>query len=236
MEVATIAKIWGTRSPFRVMWTRVDDIRGGFYRTLTAHHIRSSVDPAGSIAGWEHAVAGDSFVTGTSMEGTGVKDGMDNMMIEGAKELPYEIPNRRLGAHILKTGVPTLWWYSVGHTPTAYAVETILDELLELGGKEPVQGWIELMGNHPRELGLLKKVAQMASWNGAKIGNGHARGVAVHKSFRSYVAQIVEVSKGADGMPIVHNVWCAVDCGIAVLRSKPGHHSRSNGRRHRLWS
>ena len=120
--------------------------------------------------------------------------------------------------HNPKVGVPTLWWRSVGHTHTGYAVECFVDELLQAAGRTPSPGRLAMMGDrHPRAAGVLRAVAQLASWNGPGPVNGRARGVAVVESFNSFVAQIAEVSAGdGDGEPKVHKVWCAVDCGVAV--------------------
>jgi isoquinoline 1-oxidoreductase beta subunit len=115
----------------------------------------------------------------------------------------------------MQTGVPILWWRSVGHTHTAFVVETFIDELLEAAGQDPVEGRLALLKDAPREAGVLKAVAELAGWGG-DVPEGRARGVAVHKSFDTYVAEIAEVSAGADGLPRVHKVWCAVDCGVAV--------------------
>ena len=111
--------------------------------------------------------------------------------------------------------MPPLWWRSVGHTHTGFAVETFVDELLQRVGKDPVEGRLALLDNEPRHSGTLKKVAEMADW-GSAVPEGRERGVAVVKSFNTYVAQIVEVSRGENGMPRVHKVWCAVDCGVAI--------------------
>jgi isoquinoline 1-oxidoreductase beta subunit len=126
------------------------------------------------------------------------------------------VPNLRVAARTTDVRVPILWWRSVGHTHTAYAKETFVDELLAAAGKDPVAGRLALLKDHPREAGVLRAVAKAAGWKGAKAGSGRARGVAVHKSFESYVAQIAEVSRGRDGLPKVERVWCAVDCGVAV--------------------
>jgi isoquinoline 1-oxidoreductase beta subunit len=122
----------------------------------------------------------------------------------------------RVTARTMDVGVPILWWRSVGHTHTAYAKETFIDELLAAAGKDPVAGRLALLAKHPREAGVLRAVAKLAGWKGAKVSAQRARGVAVHKSFDSYVAQIAEVSRGKDGLPKVEKVWCAVDCGVAV--------------------
>ena len=145
-----------------------------------------------------------------------LKDGIDQVMVEGANELPYEIADFRCDLHTVDVGVPTLWWRSVGHTHTGYAVECFIDQLLQAAGQDPVAGRLALMGKQQRLANVLKAVADLAKWNGPGPVNGRARGVGVVESFGSYVAQIAEVSLGEGGEPKVHKVWCAVDCGVAV--------------------
>ncbi|MBB3238210.1 xanthine dehydrogenase family protein molybdopterin-binding subunit [Phyllobacterium endophyticum] len=195
----------GTR-PLKHMWTREDDIRGGYYRPMYVHKMRGAMDANGQIVGWDQTIVGQSIMG---------KADLDDSSVEGASDLPYTIPNLRVISHNTKLEVPPLWWRSVGHTHTGFAVETFVDELLQKVGKDPVEGRLALLQKEPRHTGTLKKVAEMANW-GSPIPEGRQRGVAVVKSFGSYVAQIVEISLGEDGTPRVHKVWCAVDCGIAV--------------------
>jgi isoquinoline 1-oxidoreductase beta subunit len=145
-----------------------------------------------------------------------IKDGIDPITVEGSRELPYEIANFRCDVHTPSVGVPTLWWRSVGHTHTGYAVECFIDELLQATGQDPVAGRVALMGKAPRAAGVLRAVAQLARWAGPGPFGDRARGVAVVESFDSFVAQIAEVSAGDGDGPKVHKVWCAVDCGVAV--------------------
>jgi isoquinoline 1-oxidoreductase beta subunit len=112
--------------------------------------------------------------------------------------------------------VPILWWRSVGHTHTGYAVECFVDELLQAAGKDPVAGRLEMMTKSPRAAGVLRAAAELARWSGPRVADNRARGVAVVESFDSYVAQIAEVSAGDGDGPRVNKVWCAVDCGVAV--------------------
>jgi isoquinoline 1-oxidoreductase beta subunit len=114
----------------------------------------------------------------------------------------------------METGVPVLWWRSVGHTHTGFTTECFLDELLEAGGQDPVEGRLALLGDNARHIGVLNRVAEIADWGGA-VAEGRARGIAVHKSFNTYVAQVAEVSDSG-GIPRIHKVWCAVDCGVAI--------------------
>ena len=170
--------------------------------------MRGAVDAGGRIVAWDQVIVGQSIMGKASTE-------LDNTSVEGASDLPYGIGNLRVVSHNVQLAIPPLWWRSVGHTHTGFAVETFVDELLRKAGKDPVQGRLALLADQPRHAGVLAKVAEMADW-GAKPADDRARGVAVVKSFGTYVAQIVEVSKSESGVPRVHNVWCAVDCGVAV--------------------
>ncbi len=214
-EAAGALKALGRDGAIKLAWTREDDIRGGLYRPLAVHRIKAALDAKGDIVAWDQTIVAQSFIKGSPFEMI-LKDGIDPTMVEGAQDLPYAIPNFRASVHTMDVGVPTLWWRSVGHTHTGYATETMIDELLVAGGKDPVQGRLDLLKDHKREAGVLRAVAELARWNGSKAGPGRARGVALHKSFDTYVAQIAEVSRGADGLPKVEHVWCAVDCGVAV--------------------
>ena len=214
-EAAMALKALGRDASIKLVWTREDDMRGGRYRPLILHRVRASLDSAGGIAAWDHAVIGQSIMKGTPFEMM-MTDGVDPTTVEGVSDLPYAIPNLRVTARTVDVGVPILWWRSVGHTHTAYAKETFIDELLAAAGKDPVAGRLALLRDEPRQAAVLRAVAKLAAWNGSKPSAERARGVAVHKSFESYVAQIAEVSRGKDGLPKVERVWCAVDCGVAV--------------------
>lgn len=213
-ELAQAAKAIGPGKPVKLVWTREDDIQGGYYRPMFVHRMRGAVEN-GKIVGWSNTVVGQSFMAGSAFEGM-IKNGIDPTMVEGSRELLYDIANFQCDVHTAKVGIPTLWWRSVGHTHTGYAVECFVDELLEAAGKDPVAGRLEMMGKNPRAAGVLRAVAELAKWSGPQAGTGRARGVAVVESFNSYVAQIAEVSAGNGDGPRVHKVWCAVDCGVAV--------------------
>jgi isoquinoline 1-oxidoreductase beta subunit len=214
-EAAEAAKAIGPNRPIKLVWTREDDLHGGYYRPLFVHRLRGAVDK-GKIVAWSNTIVGQSFIKGSAFENALIKDGIDHTSVEGANDLPYEIADFRCELHTTDVGVPTLWWRSVGHTHTGYAVECFVDELLQAAGKDPVAGRLEMMGKKPRHAGVLRAVAELAKWSGPGPVNGRARGVAVVESFDSFVAQIAEVSRGEGGEPRVHKVWCAVDCGVAV--------------------
>ncbi|MBB3144150.1 isoquinoline 1-oxidoreductase beta subunit [Phyllobacterium trifolii] len=205
-EAAGVFAATDGRRPLKHMWTREDDIRGGYYRPMYVHKMRGAMGTDGQIVGWDQTIVGQSIMG---------KADLDSTSVEGASDLPYTIPNLRVIAHNTKLEIPPLWWRSVGHTHTGFAVETFVDELLQKVGKDPVEGRLALLSKEPRHMGTLKKVAEMANW-GSPVPEGRQRGVAIVKSFDTYVAQIVEISLGEDGAPRVHKVWCAVDCGVAV--------------------
>lgn len=214
-EAAEAAKALGRKQPVKFMFSREDDLQAGFYRPLVVHRLKGGIDKDGNIAVWDQVIVGQSIVADTPFA-VQMKDGIDPSVAEGADDLPYQIPNMRVSTHQTSLAVPPLWWRSVGHTHTAYAVETFVDELLTLAGKDPVEGRLGLLGDkHPRHAGVLRAAAELADWGGP-VPDGRARGVAVHKSFKTYVAEIAEVSVGPDRLPRVHKVWCAVDCGVAV--------------------
>lgn len=213
VELAEAAKAIGPNRPVKLLRTREDDLAGGYYRPLFLHRLRGAVKD-GKVVAWSSAIVGQSFLKGSPFEAM-IKDGIDPVMVEGASELPYEIADFRCDLHTVQVGVPTLWWRSVGHTHTGYAVECFIDQLLQEAGQDPVAGRLALMGKEPRLANALRAVADLAKWNGPGPVDGRARGVAVVESFGSFVAQIAEVSI-VDGEPKVHKVWCAVDCGVAV--------------------
>jgi isoquinoline 1-oxidoreductase beta subunit len=214
-EAVTIAKALNGRAPVKLVYTREDDIQGGRYRPVFVHEIRAGLDKDANVVGWRQRIVGQSFVKGTLMEGALIRNGVDQTAVEGASNLAYSVPNIAVDLHMTEVGVPTLWWRSVGHTHTAYAVETVIDQLAEAAGADPVEFRRKLLASKPRHLGVLNLAAEKAGW-GKPVPAGVARGVAVHESFKSFVAQVVDVRIGKDGKVKVDRVVCAVDCGIAI--------------------
>ena len=214
VELAEVAKAIGPGKAIKLVWTREDDMLGGYYRPFSIHRMRGVVRD-GKIEAWSDTIVCQSIMKGSPFEAMSMKDGLDSTAYEGSHEIPYEVANFRCDLHQADVGVPVLWWRSVGHTHTGYAVEAFVDELLEAAGKDPVEGRLALMGRKPRHAGVLRAVAERADWKNAKLAPGRARGVAVVESFNTFVAQVVELSMEKEG-PRVHKVWCAVDCGVAV--------------------
>jgi isoquinoline 1-oxidoreductase beta subunit len=212
-EAVHVAK--AANAPVKTVWTREDDVRGGYYRPAYLHRARIGVGVDGLPQSWHHSIVGQSILAGSPFEAM-VKDGIDATSVEGVTDSPYlkHVADRRIELHSPKTGIPVLWWRSVGHTHTAFVMETLIDELAHLAGKDPVAYRRVLLKDHPRPLGALNLAAQKAGW-GSALPAGRARGIAVHESFGSFVAQVAEVSID-DGRIRVHRVVCAIDCGLAV--------------------
>lgn len=213
IEAVQVAKAVG--QPVKVVWTREDDTRGGYYRPMWADHIEAGIDAAGNIAAWKHTIVGQSIVADTPFEAFLTKDGIDVTSVEGAATLPYRIPNLQVDLHSPKNAVPVQWWRSVGHSHTAFIVETMVDELAHLAGRDPVQYRLDLLPVDSRYRGVLQLAAEKAGWGKARPPAGRALGVAVHQLFDSYVAEVAEVSV-IDGKVRVHRVVAAVDCGMVV--------------------
>ncbi len=200
--------------PVRVQWSREDDMTGGKYRPMYVHSVRAALDAGGKVSAWKHHVVGQSILKGTAFEAFLVQDGIDATVVEGVDDMPYAVPNLSVRLTMTEVGVPVLWWRSVGHTHTAFAVETVIDDLARMAARDPVEFRRELLAKSPRHLAVLELVAEKAGWD-RPLPAGRHRGVAVHRSFGTYVAQVAEISV-ADGSWRVDRVVCAVDCGIAV--------------------
>jgi len=212
-EAVEVSK--AVKAPVKVIWTREDDIRGGYYRPRAHHTIAGGLDADGNPVAWKHGIVCQSFAVGTPLEKMIVKDGVDETAVEGAADLPYRIPNLAVTWHIAPAGVPVIWLRSVGHTHTAFVVESFVDELAHAAGKDPLVFRRALLTGHPRHERVLELAAEKAGW-GSQLPEGHGRGIAVHESFGSFVAHVAEVSVSPGGNVRVHRVVCAIDCGPVV--------------------
>ena len=211
VEAVSIAKAIEGRAPVKLVWSREDDMRAGYFRPAFLHRIRGGVDAAGNPVAWWHRIVGQSITAGTVLASP---DGKDPSSFEGAADHPYPVSTVYFDLHSPTYQVPVQWWRSVGNTHTAFAVEAFVDELAHAAGKDPLVFRQGLLARDARRLAVLNLAAEKAGW-GASLPAGRARGIAVHKSFNSYVAEVAEVSLEA-GKPRVHRVVCAVDCGVVV--------------------
>jgi isoquinoline 1-oxidoreductase beta subunit len=208
MEGVSIAQAIDGRAPVKLVWTREDDTRAGRYRPMFLHAVSGALDGNGSLVAWQHRTVGQAFF-GTNDEG------IDGAAVEGLTELGYEVPHLQVECHVPTSAITTQWWRSVGHSHTAFAKECFVDELARAAGKDPVEFRRALLVKEPRLLGVLNLAAEKAGW-GSPTPPGVGRGVAVHKSFNSYVAEVADVLVGKDGSLKVQRVVCAVDCGVVV--------------------
>lgn len=202
--------------PIKTVWTRDNDVRGGWYRSAFVHRARIGLGDDGMPVAWQHNIVGQSIATGTVLEPMLVQNGIDNTSVEGVSDSPYlqHVPHHRVGLHSPQLPIPVLWWRSVGHSHNAFAMECLIDEIAHASGKDPVELRRHLLKGHSRHLGVMELAAEKAGWGG-KLPEGRAHGIAVHESFGSFAAQVAEVSVDR-GQIQVHKVTCAIDCGIAV--------------------
>jgi isoquinoline 1-oxidoreductase beta subunit len=221
-EACEVSKAVG--KPVKVVWSREDDIRHDQYRPAARHELRGGLAADGTALAWTHRIVCPSiiakfipgWVPGFLLHLAGpLKGGVDANAIEGAQEIPYAFPHLEVSFSQADLGVPVGFWRSVGNSHTAFAVECFVDEMAGLAGKDPVEFRRGLLSGSPRHLGVLNLAAEKAGW-GTPPPAGRFRGVAVHGSFGSWVAQVAEVSI-EDGKKVrVHRVVCAVDCGQVV--------------------
>ncbi len=212
--VGAVEVAQAVKKPVKVIWTREDDMKGGYYRPMWYDRLAAGLDGDGKLTAWRHTIVGQSIQVGTPFESM-VKDGVDETSVEGAKDIPYKIPNILVDLHSPKIGVPVQWWRSVGHSHTAFVVESFLDEVAHAAGKDPFEFRRTLLADKPRHRGVLELVAEKAGW-GKPLQAGHGRGIAVHESFGSFIAQVAEVSVSSEGKVRIHRVVCVIDCGRIV--------------------
>ncbi|AKM31196.1 carbon monoxide dehydrogenase [Pandoraea faecigallinarum] len=218
IEAAQVAKAWrraGHREPVKVIWSREDDIHGGYYRPMYVHRAEIGVDARGNVLAWNHTIVGQSILQGTPFEKMLVKNGIDGTSVEGVSGTPYAVP-LRLTLHSPQVNVPVLWWRSVGNTHTAFVMETLIDELAKNAGQDPVAYRYALLGEkHPRHREALALAVERSGYGKTKLPEGQAWGVAVHESFDSVVAYVV-VAEMRNNAPRLVSAVAGVHCNFAV--------------------
>ena len=214
-EAAMIAKRFrGT--PVKLIWTREDDVRGGYYRPMHAHRVEIGIGSDGMPLAWRHVVVGQSLVAGTPFAAMLIKNGVDETTVEGTADTHYDIPNFRVSAHNPTINVPVLWWRSVGNTHTAFVMETLIDELATRVGIDPIAYRRKLLKPEAKKLrrALDLMDEKSAAWRN-KLPTTHAAGISCHECFGTAVACAVDVSI-ENKRPRIHRATVAVDCGLAV--------------------
>jgi isoquinoline 1-oxidoreductase beta subunit len=216
VEAVSIAKAYGADgTPIKLQWTREDDLHGGLYRPMYFHKLEAGLDANGRLTGWRHVIVGQSIVAGTPFSML-IKDGIDGTSVEGAANIAYAIPNIDVELSTTKAGVPVLWWRVVGSSHTTFAVETFIDEVAHAAGADAFTFRQKLLEHHPRMKAVLELAAEKAGWSKEPLPKGKGRGIAVAEAFKTYVAQVAEVTVRDDGHVSVDRVVCAVDCGTPI--------------------
>ena len=212
-EAALIAKrLRGT--PVKLIWSREDDVRGGYYRPMHVHRVEVGIGQDGMPAAWRHVIVGQSLLAGTPFAMM-VKNGVDQTAVEGTKDTSYDIANFYLTVHHPTVNVPVLWWRSVGHTHNAFVMETLIDELASRAKVDPIAYRRKLLKSDGKKLqSVLDLLDEKSGWRKA-LPKGRAAGIACHESFETAVACAVEVSL-ENKRPRIHRATVAVNCGLAV--------------------
>jgi isoquinoline 1-oxidoreductase beta subunit len=203
-----------TGKPVKLVWKREEDMQNDFYRPMNVSRIQASLDNDGRVTGWSHKIVCPSIFARVFPDS--MKKGIDNAAVEGLENMEYEIPNISVEYMRIDTPVPVGFWRSVGSSHNAFTVESFVDELASAAKKDPLEFRLGMLKNHPRAKKVLEVAAEKSGW-GKSLMRGRARGIAYHKSFASYVAEVAEVSVNKNGGIVkVHKVTCAVDCGSTV--------------------
>lgn len=216
-DTARVMKAWraiGHGEPLKLVWSREDDVKGGYYRPFTMHRAEIGLNAEGAVSAWKHTIVSPSILKGTAFESFLVKEGVDATATEGVADSAYDLPIS-LDVHHPELPVPVLWWRSVGHTHSAFVMETLVDEIASKTNMDPVDLRRHLLNEHPRHLETLELAISKSGYGSRSLPVGQAWGVAIHESFGSVVAHVVEVSL-ADNRPQVHKVTSAIHCNTAV--------------------
>ncbi len=213
-EAAAVAKrLRG--APVKLIWTREDDVRGGYYRPLFAHRVEIGIGKDGMPLAWKHVVVGQSFLIGSKFEPLAVKNGVDPLLVEGAANAGYSIPNFHVWEHHPKVSVPVLWWRSVGNSHNSFVVETLIDELATRARIDPIAYRLKLLdAGAKKQRAVLTLLQEKAGWRNS-LPPGHAAGIACTEYYNTAVACAVDVSIEND-RPRIHRATMAIHCGIAV--------------------
>jgi isoquinoline 1-oxidoreductase beta subunit len=188
------------KKPVKLVYTREDDMAGGFYRPLTFHKVNLGFDGSKRLVAWNHHIVGQSVMLGSSFDAQVKKTKIDMGVVEGVQGTDYKIPAFRVLSSMPETPISTLWWRSVGHTHTAFAMEVAMDQAAQIAQKDPLVFRRELLAHSPRFLAVLDLIEKETFWK-SKPAEGHAYGLAIHKSFDTVIAQVVDVSLGKDQKP-----------------------------------
>lgn len=210
-ELASVSRAMKERAPVQLVWSREDDIKGGYYRPMVLHRVEAGIDRNGRIAGWQHKIVSQSIFANTPFAPLMIKDGVDHSSVEGIADTSYGIDNFSVLSYNAESPVTVNWWRSVGNTHTAHVMETVIDELAKLASVDPVEFRLGLLSD-ARDRSALELVAEKSGWG----NNGkESRGLAFHKSFGTPVAMVAEVEVEGDKFK-VRKITAALNCGVAI--------------------
>jgi isoquinoline 1-oxidoreductase beta subunit len=212
IDATLLSKLSG--KPVKLTYSREDDMAAGFYRPASVARLSAAIDAQGKPTMLKVGIGSPSIMAASGF--MKIPDsGVDEFAMEGIADHPYDIPNQRIAYGRREPGPQVWFWRSVGHSQNLFFIEGFIDELAAAAKKDPFEFRRALLTQQPRYKGVLEAAADKAGW-GQPLPSGLYRGIAVAQSFGSYVAEVAEVSVGADGVPKVHRVVAAVDCGMTV--------------------
>ena len=212
VQAALIAK--QAKQPVKVVWSREEDIQHDMYRPYYYDRLCAGLDKEGMPIAWSHRIVGSSIMA--RFFPPSFKDGIDPDAVDGAVDMPYAIANKRVEyVREEPPGIPTAFWRGVGPTHNVYVIESFIDELAAIAKKDPVDYRRAMLGKNPRALHVLNRAAEIAGW-GKPLAGRRGRGVCVHNTFGSFMAQVAEVTVSKSGEVHVDRVVCVVDTGVAV--------------------
>ena len=209
-EATHVAKASG--KSIKLIWTREDDIKGGYYRPASLHNVRVRFGNDGFPTAWQHRIVGQSPFNDyepLNQDGIGI--------VGGVKDSAYfdSVPDHSIEVHTTIKDIPVLPWRSVEHSINCFVIESLVDEFAFNAGTDPVDYRIQLLKDHPRQIAVLKFAAEKAKWS-QQLPSGQFRGIAINNSQGSIVSQVVELSVDNNQEIHIHRVICAIDCGLAV--------------------
>jgi isoquinoline 1-oxidoreductase beta subunit len=213
VQTCELAKVY--KKPFKMVMTREDDTHAGYYRPLTFHRVKIGLDEKNQLTSWDHFVVGQTVMGNSFFGDMMIKNGLEATVTEGVTESHYKFPNFRVQQMVPQTPVKTLWYRSVGHTHTAFVMETMMDELAHKAKADPLKLRQTYLKDSKKHMAVLEQLKKMTGWGTKTAPKGRAWGLAIHESFGTVVGQVAEVSI-IDGLPHVHQVWCSAHCGQVV--------------------
>jgi isoquinoline 1-oxidoreductase beta subunit len=203
-----------SKDPVKIIWSREEDIQHDMYRPYYYDKISAGLDQDGKLVAWKHRIVGSSIIA--RYNPPSFKNGVDPDAVDGAIELPYDIPNFHVDyVREEPPGIQTAFWRGVGPTRNAYVVESFIDELAATAKKDPFEFRRQLTANSPRARHVLERAAAIGNW-GTRLDPRKGRGIALLQAFGCFMAQVAEVTVGDDGEVHVDRVVAVVDCGQVI--------------------